>query len=457
MARRSVAAATFAALAESGVLFLPVRLTAVQVIGATSGPLATYPAFVVLFVAGTALATRSRRWAGMPTAAAAAAFVVGVVQGLAASPSNLTAAMFSVILAMLAALRVVTLTLRDWRNPVESSFGWGAVALLAEVFMASSAHAGWEPVLPVIVPVFFGASLASRGMSLSLAAAATSSSVAGAKSGPTGPPPRLSLGLLAMLAAVVAVGATLGLRNGPFELLGRIVLPVLGAVLVGVSVVLGLIGQGLANVFAWLHLDFAKGLRRVATNLTRFRGHLLSHPHAGGPASVLDRVVGGILFGLATMAIVRLIRRRRPQSDWSPARRVEGMGVRARGPLSRVRGQLRRRPRELPAQTVRRWYAEALLLLEEKGLAKPAAATPADYAGSVSVAFPGSRRGFDALTRAYEEVRYGAREFDRERLEGVRAEWDGAMSVIRASERLEEPEGAVAAEQEPAGPAGDAR
>src|SRR5437870_11529461 len=92
MARRSVGAATFAALAESGVMFLPVRLTAVQVIGATSGPLATYPAFVVLFVAGTALATRSRRWAGMPTAAAAAAFVVGVVQGLAASPSNLTAA-----------------------------------------------------------------------------------------------------------------------------------------------------------------------------------------------------------------------------------------------------------------------------------------------------------------------------------------------------------------------------
>jgi hypothetical protein len=67
-----------------------------------------------------------------------------------------------------------------------------------------------------------------------------------------------------------------------------------------------------------------------------------------------------------------------------------------------------RKRRELPADRVRRCYAEVLLALERRGLAKEGSLTPAEFAPIVAETYPWTREGFGALTRAYEDVRYGA-------------------------------------------------
>jgi Domain of unknown function (DUF4129) len=446
--RHTIWAASLAALGESGVLWLPIRLTAVQLLGVSRGPLATYPMFVVLFVGTTAVATRFRRFAAMPTVAAVAGFGVGLAQGLIGSPRSGATALIGAILGMLVALRVVTLGLRDWRNPVEASFGWGAAFLLAEIFMASSAHAGWEPVMPVIVALFFGASLASRAVSVSLAAAESGATIVGGEGVAAGGPRRLSWSLLAGLAIAVAVGALLGVPGGPFELVGRVVLPILGAVIVGVSLVLGLIGQGIATMLGWLHLDFARGLQRVMANLSRIGKHGVVHtqPTGGG---WLNRVVGVVILAVIAWFVFRLVRRRRAVPASQTLRARASAQFRARPRSGKRRPPPRARRRELPAETVRRWYAEALLLLEGRGLPKPGWETPADYADAVTAAYPGSRIGFETLTRAYEEVRYGARDFDRSRLDGIRTEWEPAMMNIQLTERADAE--TVAASDEPQG------
>jgi hypothetical protein len=67
----------------------------------------------------------------------------------------------------------------------------------------------------------------------------------------------------------------------------------------------------------------------------------------------------------------------------------------------------------------------------------------------VTAAFPGSRIGFETLTRAYEEVRYGAREFDPSRLDGIRSAWEPAMMNIQLTERADAE--AVSASEERSG------
>ena len=68
--------------------------------------------------------------------------------------------------------------------------------------------------------------------------------------------------------------------------------------------------------------------------------------------------------------------------------------------------------RELPDDMVRRWYAQALLALERRGIQKPPSVTPGEYLIEVAAALPALADEFTALTRAYEEVRYGNRTFD---------------------------------------------
>jgi hypothetical protein len=78
--------------------------------------------------------------------------------------------------------------------------------------------------------------------------------------------------------------------------------------------------------------------------------------------------------------------------------------------------------RELPDDRIRRWYAEALLALDRSGVSKDGSLTPAEFEPVVGEAFPEAREGFGALTRAYEDVRYGdvqppeseVRELDRQ-------------------------------------------
>jgi hypothetical protein len=105
--------------------------------------------------------------------------------------------------------------------------------------------------------------------------------------------------------------------------------------------------------------------------------------------------------------------------------------------LSPTRRRKRTRPRrELPADTVRRWYAEALLALEGLGLAKGPSRTPGEFLRDVTGAFPECAAGFTALTRAYEDVRYGSMRFDANRLESLEANRQLAMTALSRARKL---------------------
>ncbi len=87
--------------------------------------------------------------------------------------------------------------------------------------------------------------------------------------------------------------------------------------------------------------------------------------------------------------------------------------------------------RELPADAVRRWYAESLVALDRRAVTKPAAATPAEFAGEVSRAYPGLADDFERLTRAYEDVRYGNLRLDGRELARPRTTLGGVPARRR--------------------------
>jgi hypothetical protein len=148
---RSLPAATAAALAESGVIYLVVRLLIGQATRAVNGVLMWYPAFVAVFVGATALAVLFRRQRSLPMWLAAGATVVGAIQGRLWGVGGVGEMGVCVIVALFVAGRVLSLGVYDWRNPLESSFAWGAVILLVEVLLgAPSARGGgrsWRPSL----------------------------------------------------------------------------------------------------------------------------------------------------------------------------------------------------------------------------------------------------------------------------------------------------------------------
>ena len=67
---------------------------------------------------------------------------------------------------------------------------------------------------------------------------------------------------------------------------------------------------------------------------------------------------------------------------------------------------------------------------------KDPALTPAEFAPAVAEAYPESAGDFDALTRAYEDVRYGSAHLDR----AVLRELDGHRRSILAALRRRAPE-----------------
>jgi uncharacterized protein DUF4129 len=455
--RRSVPAAALAAVAESGLLFLPVRLVCVEELGAHAGPLATFPVFVLLFVGAVALATRFHRSVLMPWLALLGAVAAAVAQAGPFSEGGVLSYGVAIALTLGLSLRVVTLALRDWRNPIDNSFGWGAVVLLVEVFAANSTRAGWESVLPLIVPAFFIGSVASRAMSVRIEAEQSGDSTIissdGSVTSSAIPPARASIFLLTALGLGILVATGLGIRGGVFERVGGVVLPAAVWVIVGASVVLGLIGTVFAILLSRLHIDFVGGLQRLAANLGRGRPRV----QGGSPLQLpwVGRLLGLLLFAGVVYVVVRLLNRRRELPHWRARRRLGGTHVRSlqeeagEQPAGRRRGR-----RDLPREPVRRWYAEILLLLESRGLRKPVAATPAEYVGIVGEAFPDSRPGFEALTRAYEQVRYAARALDRAALHRLRRDRESAAAVIRKAKRADLPEEHDAAEAEAAAAGG---
>jgi hypothetical protein len=439
--RASVLPAVLAGLAESAVLYLPLHDVATNEGHVVAGPMAHYSLFVPVFAGAVAAATRMRGFSRLLPAVGALAIGVGLTQGILWGDGDAVAVTTSVVLWLLVALRVFTLALRDWRDPISRSFGVGAAVLLAEiVLMGRFAEA--RSVLPVAVPQFLLASLASRAASLRLSTRA----VTVARSGPElgGRPPAggrrpAGMALLAMVTFGLLMGAAilLGGREGGLVVLGRAilsaVLPVLAYVLLPVA---RFLLEGLVWLFALLNIDLSP-LRSLADTIENFR---VRPPDATGPGGgAVGRVLALVVLLALGFLLVRTIRAR-----WQGFERKGGLEEEPLTPIpmsifSSRRHRRRSRPGpELPADTVRRWYAEALLVLERLGLPKPPARTPGEYLRQVSLAFPECAPGFTALTRAYEDVRYGSLRFDPDTLGKIEANRRLAMAALGNARKLEE-------------------
>jgi hypothetical protein len=431
--RRPVAAASLAALAESGLLFLPIRLLVVDEGGATEGPLATYPAFVALFTVSVAVATSFRHSTAMPSVAAVAAIAVGLGQSTVWGGGELAGSAFMVILALLAALRAVVLAHRDWRDPVAESFALGAMVLLVEVLLgAAGGDTGWEPYLPAVVVVFFVASLGSRAASVW---------VSGRRALDRGAGRRLRTAVLVIggLGAALFLAALLGSPHGLLPRGGSLVIFLMGRMVYGIAFVLAWF---LAAPIAWVVDRLGIDLNPVARAARALQGLVDRGPTQPGQGyPPLLRLLGFALLAAIGFLLFRAIRRYRElagvgrsrEGPAEPEPRLNAVHPRRRGG-SRP-GRLRR---ELPDDTVRRWYAEALLALEGLGLPKSPSRTPSEYLGAVTAAFPECAGAFTALTRAYEDVRYGSAVIARSALDRLGAHRRMAMDALGRAKRIDQ-------------------
>lgn len=432
---RELRAAALAALAESGLIALPAHMIATESGGTDVSVLAFTPIFVATFVGGVVLACRFRGWKDLWFVAGG----VSVAGGLVLGHADLNRSVFTVALALLVSLRVLTLGLRDWRSPIHAEFGWGAAALGFEVILSAGPQPDWKPALVVVVPMFFIASLASRATTVWTPNAADELAEE-VRAGWL----RRALLVTGGLVIAMATAVGLGVRGGLFDQVGAWLAP---------------FGNRLAELLTWtlsqlarpvfwlvdlLHID-PRGVRAFLESL-RIRASRAAHQsQAPGPFSLIQRILGLAAFGGMVYVLFRVIRRFRPDLSAEPA--VAG------GPAIVSVSELADAPsaaprlfrRELPADAVRRWYAEILIELERRHLPKDPARTPAEYAPEVALAYPACGEPFRALTSAYEDVRYGNLAFDRAELKRLEAHHRAVMSGLRhppASDAGADPEGA---------------
>jgi hypothetical protein len=434
--------ACLAALGEAAVLYLPLHDVAVNEGRVVSGPMAHYWLFVLVFAGGVAVATWLRGFTNFLPVMVAWAVGIGVVQGIWWGTGDAVTALASVVLWLLVAARIFTLALRDWREPIGTSFGVGAGVLLAEVILMGS-FAEPRAVLPIAVPQFFLSSLASRAASLRLGTRPVTVS-SGDSAEQVEPPSRvpaarIGMGLVAIaaLALILAAADLLGGRDGGLLWLGKlilsVVLPILAYVLAPVAKALLI---GLVWLFGLLDIDLSP-LRSLAGTIDNFRAQ---PPDAtspgGGPVGRILALLVLLALGFLLVRTIRTRLRRFERKGEPSEELVEAVPISVFPPGRRRRGPRVRR--ELPADTVRRWYAEALLVLERLGLPKAPALTPGEYLREVTIAFPECAPGFTALTRAYEDVRYGSLSFDGDRLGRLEANRLLAMAALGGANRLDE-------------------
>ena len=77
------------------------------------------------------------------------------------------------------------------------------------------------------------------------------------------------------------------------------------------------------------------------------------------------------------------------------------------------------------------------MALERRELPKPDHLTPAEFVPAVGAAFPSVRPSFEALTRAYEDVRYGDREITHERLALLKDRRALLLETVRTAPRAD--------------------
>ncbi len=428
MIRRRIEASGTAAIAEAAVWCLPLHTVVAAGSGAAIPITLFLPAFLLAFTVAVGLACRYRTSPRVGAFTAGAGIIAGFVLGRG-SAQHVT---LVVLVCLLVGIRSVALAFRDWREPIAASFLIGALALVAEAVVGTAASNDWSHPLIVLTPVFFIGSLISRAVSVwssddaeELAREQRDHWLRRTVTGTAWIP-------VAMLTSVV-----LGVRGGVLDHLGSFLAPV-GNVLVSLIVFvfsqlsrpifwlvdrLGIDPEGVRRVFARIQAN-ADGARRRAAQQ-------VGHP------SLLGRMLGLTLFVLATWGLIRFMRRITPET------RGEGRRV-SPAPVSAISSALPTPPdlaprsarREPPADRVRRWYGEVLAALARRGVRKDPWLTPAEFGPEMADAYPECSEAFEALTRAYEDVRYGSLQLDRAGLRRM----DGHRKTILAAIRHRAPE-----------------
>jgi hypothetical protein len=432
--RRSALPAGLAALAEASYLYVPAHLLAVDAANVSGGPFANAWAFVAIMAASVVVLTRLRRFKAGVTIAAGATICLGVVQATVWGQTDLAGTVATVLIALVIGLRVVALSLRDWRNPFRESFVVGSIALLLEAAFAGN-HPEFQGVVTPMVLLFFVSALGSRAASIRLA-----------RPLPLEPSPdeseagrrwfRTTFLVLGGLGLLLGVSVAFGGEHGGIAAIGHVVLTAVGQIVGFVILVVARVLLGPLNaVLSRLHIDL-RAFKQLADTLNAF-GQNAQHTGSGS-GNVLERLLGlavlvalGFLLVRAMRRHFQLLDREGPETSDVPPPEASPLGP---------RGRLRRRAalrREMPADTVRRWYAEALLMLERRGLAKPPASTPAEFLQDVRGVYPECGPEFAVLTRAYEEVRYGSRTFERPTLDRLEAHRLQLMGALHRAKKLE--------------------
>jgi Domain of unknown function (DUF4129) len=420
---RELRACGLAALAEAGVLALPVWLVLTETRGLEVGVMALAVPFVAVYVGGVLLACRFR---ASPNVAIVAA-VLAVLAGIWLGHGDLNRTVFAIVVALLVSFRLVTLALRDWRTPIHAEVGWFALALGLEVLIAAGATREWRAPLLLFVPVFFVAALASRASTVwtSGGAGELDERVRAAWI-------RRALLATGALVAAMAAAVVLSIEGGVFDRIGMWLTPAANAV---------------ATFFAWVLSQAARPIfwlvDRLGIDPDRVREFLESlregsarrafEQQGAGEPSIWQRILGFLAFLAIAYAVVRAIRHFRPPVGAEPERHALGTQTEAALPAVEALPPRPRFRREPPADAVRRWYAEALWALRRREIVREPWETPAEFAPVVARAVPLCADAFAELTRAYEDVRYGSLRIDPTAISRLEAGQQRIISAIGGS------------------------
>lgn len=409
--RSAARAAGLAGLAAACALALPVHLLVTELGTAAVGP-ATFAALFLPLFAGAVwvvAAHRDRTWITGVLA------VTSLGAGLWLGRDGLGAAAVILPVTLLLGWLVALVGLRDAATPIGASFVIVVAALGLESIVSTGAQPQWSVPLAALTPIAFCAALVSR--------AATVWSEGDAHE-------------VAADARDAWIGRSLGAGVGlAVGMLAVAALAVRGGILDRFAAWLAPVGNVLASAFAWIATQVARpflwlaeqadldaeAVRRVLSRLQQDadQARRAAERQATGGSGV-GRVLGTLLLSALIVALVVLIRRRRPAiRSFDPAAPGAGaVAVTTRGsepPVVGRSGDVR-----LPADRVRRWYAQALVELARAGVAKDPAATPAEFRDDVAGRIPRIAEGFATLTDAYQEVRYGAAVLDAITLDRLR-------------------------------------
>jgi Domain of unknown function (DUF4129) len=404
---RELRACGLAAVAESGVLVLPVWLLLTETRGLEIGVVALAVPFMTIYVGAVLLACRFRASRHLPIAAV----ILAVIAGAWLGRGDLNRSVFALVVCLLVALRAITLALRDWRLPIHAEFGWFAVALGIEVLVAAGANPEWRAPLVVFVPLFFVCALASRAATVWTSGGSSELDEQVRASWIR----RAALGT-ALLVGTMAAAVAFSVRGGVFDRVGAWIAPAANAF---AELLAWTLSQVVRPIF-WLVDQLGIDPERVREFFEDLRVSAARAAEEAGTSrgpTVWQRILGFVAFAAIGYAVFRAIRRFRPKGGGAEPER----SVPAAATVSRLAAdQAPAGPtlhRELPADTVRRWYAETLDALRAHEVVKETWQTPAEFVPTVAAAYPACAGPFAELTRAYEDVRYGGRRLPGDRLD----------------------------------------